>query len=136
MSGKLTLQKFAPRSTVPLAILGTAGLSLWGYIYFRNVNNQKASTSLFKGLLFHIRHSPTTTSLLGSDVHYDKSFGSVSGTINHIKGEASISFPIKGEKGSAEVVYKGRRQNPDSWASDVFVVRSDKGEVFDMKALS
>lgn len=53
------------RGILPATLLTTAGLCLWYHIYERGINSQKASSSLFKGLLFRLAHDPRLQAHVG-----------------------------------------------------------------------
>ncbi|KAI8843671.1 hypothetical protein BC829DRAFT_400876 [Chytridium lagenaria] len=72
-----------------------------------------------KGVLFHLRHNDAMERLIGSDIHIDAE-QAFKGKVNHYKGFADVKFWVTGSKGNAEVVYRGKRTQPDLWMAEVF----------------
>lgn len=115
---------FTRKRLIPITLLSTIGLSIWYKIYSQNVTSQKQSSSLFKGLIYHLNHQNTLpfkqfTHSNGDEIH---------GLLNNVQGIADISF--KGEtddKNGAMVFFKGKKINGDIWeAMDFRVVFDDK----------
>ncbi|KAJ3127534.1 hypothetical protein HK098_006212 [Nowakowskiella sp. JEL0407] len=125
---------------------------LGGYIYSNAVSSQKQHSSLFKGLLFHLRHDSKLQRLLSennssTDIRFEpklmktnswwkfKSDDGVSGHINNMQGVAEIEFFVVGKNESGEkiakITFKGKKHEnvPDLWIPKRFeaVVKEDDG---------
>ncbi|KAJ3106594.1 hypothetical protein HDU97_005959 [Phlyctochytrium planicorne] len=105
----------------PFVAVATAGLGFWAHVVLNGIDSQKTSSPIVKGVMFHLRHNNRMAELLGQDIHIDKKVA-CKGQVNHFKGHADVEFKVVGSKGDAQVVYKGRRTEPDLWTSEIFDV--------------
>jgi hypothetical protein len=104
--------------------LTVLGFYTWSSIISTNKTSQLAHASLFKGIMFHLRHDATTLALLGESIKLD---GDPTGILNNVQGVADIRFGVRGDKGGAGVVFKGRREGEsDLWEFEKFVVKGEK----------
>jgi hypothetical protein len=56
-------------------------------------------------------------------------FGTVKGHVNHIKGDADLSFNLKGSKKDAQVHFAGTRyKNTECWISSKFTISPSSGD--------
>ncbi|KAJ1560011.1 V-type proton ATPase subunit H, partial [Nowakowskiella sp. JEL0078] len=105
---------------VPSAFLIVIG----GYIFSNAVSSQKQHSSLFKSLMFRLRHEEQLKRKLGNIIFDPSIGGGVKGFINNQQGLADIEFSLKGprldggkEGEVARIKFKGRRDPnvPDVW---------------------
>lgn len=113
---------------VPSVVLGTSGLTIWYYLYNKNINSQKYGATLFKGIMYHLRHNDKVEQELGSKIKFH-STDQVKGNLNSIKGKADISFPVTGTKNSGVVHFSGLKINQgNQWETQKFVLHVNGGE--------
>ncbi|EGF82611.1 hypothetical protein BATDEDRAFT_22639 [Batrachochytrium dendrobatidis JAM81] len=102
--------------------LGAAGLSFWAYTIINATNSNKSHNSIFKGVMFHLRHDPRALALLGDDIFYDQELHKpVQGTFNVIRGVADYSFTLQGSQAVGNVRFKGHHIPASGcWNSVIF----------------
>ncbi len=121
------------RVAFPIVIFSGAGLVLWGHLYTKYINSQKANSSLFKAVVFHLRHSPTARLEIGDKIRYDDGV-SVEGDINAIKGTANFRFPVAGSLDKVYIEYIGHRTNEgNQWISEKFDLVKTDGSAVSLK---
>jgi hypothetical protein len=121
------------RVAFPIVIFSGAGLVLWNQLYTKNINSQKANSSLFKAVVFHLRHSNIVRNQVGQKIRYEEG-KRIDGEINAIKGTADFRFPVAGSEECAFVEYIGHRTNEgNQWISDKFCLIKKDGTVVSLK---
>ena len=129
MSGQAWRFKFKRFMRTPIVYfgLGVAGFTFWWTTYATANNIQTSHTSLFKGIMFFLRHNPQALELLGPNISYqDFKHPRIKGHIGTIKGIADVEFIVEGEKGQGKVHFKGNRvPGGDGWKSSIFTLKKD-----------
>ncbi|KAJ3039882.1 hypothetical protein HDV00_011665 [Rhizophlyctis rosea] len=126
------------RSPLPYIALGTGTAIFWYYQISLSINAQKWSSGIFKAAMFHIRHHPDATSLLGTNIRYNpETHPKVDGKVNMLKGNADLTWRVEGSKDYGTVRYRGRRgigeRDEDGytiandWHSEIFTLETSKG---------
>jgi hypothetical protein len=91
-----------------------------------NFNSQKTNSHLFKALILQMRQDDKILDLLG-EVELR---GKVNGHVNHIKGDADLSFNVKGSKQDGHVHFVGTRyKNTECWVSSKYTVSANDGKL-------
>ncbi|KAH6564273.1 hypothetical protein BASA50_000750 [Batrachochytrium salamandrivorans] len=111
--------------------LGAVGIGFWAYTINNASNSNKSHNSIFKAVMFHLRHDPQALSLLGTDIFYDeKIHNPVQGSFSIIRGVADYSFTLQGSRAIGNVRFKGHHI-PDSgcWSSVIFELESNGQKV-------
>ena len=119
---------FSKYSLAPFAFLTAAW---WSKTLLDNFNSQKQNSHLFKALILDLRRNEKVLDRFGKVEHS----GTVKGHVNHIKGNADLTFHLKGSKQDAQVCFVGTRyKNTECWISSKFTVTGDDGAL-DLQAV-
>ncbi|KAL2912178.1 cytochrome oxidase assembly protein 1 [Polyrhizophydium stewartii] len=126
MAGAPNLITRVLRRPVVYLGLGGLGLGFWGYTIVNATNSNRSHNTIFRGIMFHLRHDPQASSVLGTNIHYDETkHRPVAGTFNNFRGVAEFEFTVEGDKAQGTVRFKGRRiPDSDCWVSQVFDLES------------
>lgn len=98
----------------PLAFFGGA---YWIQSIIVNYNSSKSHSSLFRGILLDIETRGDLGEAVGSD-------GTIKGFVNHIKGDADLTFEVEGTKQKGIVRFVGKRYpGSDCWKSELYTLQ-------------
>ncbi|MFV0176112.1 cytochrome c oxidase assembly factor 1 family protein [Empedobacter falsenii] len=96
------------------------------------MNRLTSNSDVMKHAMNIINHNPEIRQKLGTDIETDGMYkGNIS--ISNNKGEANITVPIKGTKGTGSAIIVGKKEF-DKWIYEKIAVQIDEtGEVIQIE---